>query len=181
MNPPFPSTMIPPLARLAFAFICLLPWLSFAFAAPDSPILAGPLGKDCIKGWKHSGSAKGKNVTIAGVSTYLVEPTIRPGPKKVIFFYSDVFGSFYINNQLLQDYFAEQGDTLDPLHLRAQLIILSGQDTTFWDWTTSSEIQLVFMWTRIFNPSILTSTWQLGCRSPGNKLHKLSPSGTRLS
>ncbi|RXW18339.1 hypothetical protein EST38_g7507 [Candolleomyces aberdarensis] len=96
-------------SRAVLGFIFALSWVSFAFGALSSPALAGALTKNCTQGWRHSGTATGKNVTIAGVSTYLVEPTHRTGTKKVILFYSDVFGSFFINNQLLQDYFASQG------------------------------------------------------------------------
>ncbi|KAJ2912017.1 hypothetical protein MD484_g8400, partial [Candolleomyces efflorescens] len=96
-------------SRVAFGFVLALAWVSATLGALSSPSLAGPLTKNCTQGWKHSGTATGKNVTIAGVSTYLAEPTHRSGTKKVILFYSDVFGSFFINNQLLQDYFASQG------------------------------------------------------------------------
>ncbi|KAJ2929306.1 hypothetical protein H1R20_g7784, partial [Candolleomyces eurysporus] len=96
-------------SRAALGFISVLPWISLALAALSSPSVAGALTKNCTKGWRHSGTTTGKNVTIAGVSTYLVEPTHHSGTKKVILFYSDVFGSFFINNQLLQDYFASQG------------------------------------------------------------------------
>lgn len=97
------------MTKTAFAFILVLPWLSFAFASSGSRPLAGGIGMDCAKGWKHSGTAKGKNVTIAGVPTCLTEPTNHAGPMKVILFYADAFGSFFLNNQLLQDYFASQG------------------------------------------------------------------------
>ncbi|KAJ2928385.1 hypothetical protein H1R20_g8693, partial [Candolleomyces eurysporus] len=96
-------------ARTVLGLISTISCISFAFGALSSPALAGALTKNCTQGWRHSGTATGKNVTIAGVSTYLAEPTHRTGPKKVILFYSDVFGSFFINNQLLQDYFASQG------------------------------------------------------------------------
>ncbi|KAJ2928388.1 hypothetical protein H1R20_g8697, partial [Candolleomyces eurysporus] len=96
-------------SRAAFGFISILPWISFTFAALSSPSLAGALSKNCTQGFRHSGAATGKNVTIAGVQTYLAEPTHPSGTKKVIFFYSDAFGPFVINNQLLQDYFASRG------------------------------------------------------------------------
>ncbi|KAJ7818778.1 Alpha/Beta hydrolase protein [Mycena olivaceomarginata] len=55
----------------------------------------------------------GKSITIADIPTYLSEPSssIAPqsGPKKVVLFFADVYGPFYLNNQLLQDYFASQG------------------------------------------------------------------------
>ncbi|KAG7090336.1 hypothetical protein E1B28_009456 [Marasmius oreades] len=72
-------------------------------------VLAGPpTGDLCVAGIKHSGTAVGKRVTIAGVPTYISEPK-DPGTERVILFYSDVYGPFYLNNQLIQDFFAENG------------------------------------------------------------------------
>jgi hypothetical protein len=36
-------------------------------------------------------------------------PSSADGPKKVVLFFADVCGPFYLNNQLLQDYFASRG------------------------------------------------------------------------
>ncbi|KAF9042292.1 dienelactone hydrolase [Panaeolus papilionaceus] len=59
---------------------------------------------------QHTGEPKGRNITIAGVETYLAEPPLgTAGPKKVILFFPDVFGPFSTKAQLLQDYFASQG------------------------------------------------------------------------
>ncbi|KAJ6516864.1 Alpha/Beta hydrolase protein [Mycena vitilis] len=69
--------------------------------------------QDCFTGFKHSGDAVGKTVTIADVLTYISEPPAnvasQSGPKKIILFFSDVFGPFHLNNQLVQDYFASHG------------------------------------------------------------------------
>ncbi|KAJ3525065.1 hypothetical protein NMY22_g10729 [Coprinellus aureogranulatus] len=97
------------------ALLTLLP--SFAFAAfgavsnSSSPALALGITKDCLKGSLHPGTPKGRNETIAGVNTYVAEPPKGHGkaPKKVIFFFSDVFSAVWINNELIQDYFASQG------------------------------------------------------------------------
>ncbi|KAJ6568955.1 Alpha/Beta hydrolase protein [Mycena capillaripes] len=79
----------------------------------ESVPIAHPYCKDCITGVKHSGDPVGKTVTIADVPTYVSEPalsaTTPDGTKRVVLFFSDVYGPFYINNQLLQDYFASQG------------------------------------------------------------------------
>ncbi|KAJ6516860.1 Alpha/Beta hydrolase protein [Mycena vitilis] len=78
----------------------------------DSAVIAHPHCEDCFTGVKHSGDAVGKTVTFADVPTYVSEPPASlslDGPKKVVLFFSDIFGPFYINNQLLQDYFASQG------------------------------------------------------------------------
>ncbi|TFK21071.1 alpha/beta-hydrolase [Coprinopsis marcescibilis] len=93
-------------------------WPLFANAASaheKSPSLAGPLDKDCLQGSKYTGEPKGRNLTIAGVQTYVSEASRHGGHwsgnggAKVIIFFSDVFGPFYINNELLQDYFASKG------------------------------------------------------------------------
>lgn len=76
----------------------------------ESPVLAGPPGDCCVTGVKHTGEPVGKTITIAGVPTYISEPTSKQsGSKKVILFFADVWGPFFVNAQLLQDYFASQG------------------------------------------------------------------------
>lgn len=74
--------------------------------------VGGGLTDACFTGFKHEGTAVGKHQSIADVPTYISEPppTTAQGPKKVILFFSDIHGPFYINNQLLQDYFASHGD-----------------------------------------------------------------------
>ncbi|TEB22148.1 alpha/beta-hydrolase [Coprinellus micaceus] len=91
------------------AFLTLLP--SLTLSATSSPLLALAPTLDCLKGVPHRGTPQGKNVTIAGVNTYVAEPPKGhdEGPKKVIFFFSDVFSAVWINNMLIQDYFATQG------------------------------------------------------------------------
>ncbi|KAF6753956.1 Alpha/Beta hydrolase protein [Ephemerocybe angulata] len=75
-----------------------------------SPILAPEVGPDCAQGFKHDGKITGTNVTVAGVPTYYSKPAkSTTGPKKVILFFADIYSPFYINNQLLQDYFASEG------------------------------------------------------------------------
>ncbi|KAG6890847.1 hypothetical protein C0992_012486 [Termitomyces sp. T32_za158] len=76
-----------------------------------SHVLAGPPGDCCFKALKHTGTPAGKSIEIAGVPTYISEPPTRvaDGPKKIILYLSDVFGPFFLNNQLIQDYFAEHG------------------------------------------------------------------------
>jgi len=75
-----------------------------------SPTLAAAPGDCCFTGFKHTGTATGTTITIAGVNTYVSEPKdIQPGVKKVILFFADVFGPINLNNQLVQDYFAGCG------------------------------------------------------------------------
>lgn len=75
-----------------------------------SPILASAPGDSCVTGFKHTGTPVGKTISIADVQTYVSEPTNAGSPeKKVILFFSDVFSSMYLNNQLVMDYYADQG------------------------------------------------------------------------
>ena len=81
----------------------------------ESPVLAGPPGDCCVRGVKHSGEPVGKTITIAGVQTYISEPPAKAvssqDKKKVFLYLADVFGPFYINAQLLQDYYASGGSS----------------------------------------------------------------------
>jgi len=78
----------------------------------SSTVLAGPLGDACFKTVQHTGTPVGRTIEVAGVPTYISEPTGESAQKKVILFFSDVFGPFYLNNQLVQDYFASFGFTV---------------------------------------------------------------------
>ncbi|RDB27331.1 Protein AIM2 [Hypsizygus marmoreus] len=96
----------------------------------SSVVLAGPPGDCCFKGVKHSGTAAGKTIEIAGVPTYISEPPANQDgqQKNIILFYADIYGPFFLNNQLLQDYFAEHGYLVlgidyflgDPVHAHSQ-------------------------------------------------------------
>jgi hypothetical protein len=84
------------------------------------PVLAGPPGDCCVKGVKHFGEASGETITIAGVQTYISKPPPAKDSSqdnKIILYLADVFGPFYINAQLLQDYYASHGlSQLDSCH-----------------------------------------------------------------
>lgn len=79
----------------------------------QSPVLAGPPGDCCLKGVKHFGKPNGETITIAGLQTYISKPPPAkdgsPDDKKIILYLADVYGPFYINAQLLQDYYASHG------------------------------------------------------------------------
>jgi dienelactone hydrolase len=75
----------------------------------SSTTLASAPGDCCTKGFRHTGSPVGTTVIIAGVQTYVSEPKDLDPKKKVVLFFSDIYGSLYLNNQLVQDYFAGQG------------------------------------------------------------------------
>ncbi|KAF5311524.1 hypothetical protein D9611_011551 [Ephemerocybe angulata] len=133
-----------------FAFATLL-LTSLASPSPaSSPALAGPLTPDCAKGSRHIGTPTGRNVSFAGVPTYLSEPPFQPSKSKpesratkVILFFSDAFGPFYINNQLVQDYYAAQG-----YHVL-------GPDYFFGDAIT----QHVYENFQSFDPNFVLATW----------------------
>jgi hypothetical protein len=77
----------------------------------ESPVLAGPPGECCVQGVKHFGQPSGETIQIAGIQTYISKPPVKGSPqdKKIILYLADVFGPFYINSQLLQDYYASHG------------------------------------------------------------------------
>ncbi|KAJ8691497.1 hypothetical protein PTI98_011063 [Pleurotus ostreatus] len=72
-----------------------------------SPVIAGPPSDCCFTTVQHVGTPVGQTITIAGVPTYVSTP--KSNLKKVILFFPDVYGPFYVNNQLLQDSFAANG------------------------------------------------------------------------
>lgn len=79
-------------------------------------VLAGPPGDCCYTGFRHEGAPVGKKITIAGYPTYFVEPPkdkIPPGGlgSRVLIFLADVWGAFYQNNMLVQDFFAQNGES----------------------------------------------------------------------
>ncbi|KAJ8518990.1 hypothetical protein ONZ45_g3976 [Pleurotus djamor] len=75
-----------------------------------SAVIAGPLGDHCFTAVQHVGTPVGQIVTIAGVETYVSAPLKGNGTyDKIILFYADVFSPLYINNKLIQDYFASNG------------------------------------------------------------------------
>ncbi|PPR06547.1 hypothetical protein CVT26_000725 [Gymnopilus dilepis] len=91
-------------------------------------VLAGPPGDHCFEGVKHVGEALGRSTKVADIDTYLSEPPQGTvGPKKVVLYFADVFGPFFNNAKLLQDYFASHGFYVlgidyffgDPVHLHA--------------------------------------------------------------
>ncbi|KAF9497704.1 alpha/beta-hydrolase [Pleurotus eryngii] len=84
-----------------------------------SPVIAGPPSDCCFTTVQHVGTPVGQTITIAGVPTYVSTP--KADLKKVILFFPDVFGPFYINNQLLQDSFAANG-----------YLVLGGFDRSAW-------------------------------------------------
>lgn len=68
----------------------------------------------CFTTVQHTGTPAGQRIEIlvggVPVPTYLAEPA-GDAPRRIILFFSDVFGAFYLNNQLVQDYLATQGES----------------------------------------------------------------------
>jgi dienelactone hydrolase len=77
-----------------------------------STTLAGPPSSCCWTGIKHTGTPEGRIEPLGGLDTYIAEPpagaTSSPH-KKVLLFLADIWGPLFINNKLLQDYFAASG------------------------------------------------------------------------
>ncbi|KAH7886374.1 dienelactone hydrolase [Phlebopus sp. FC_14] len=74
-------------------------------------MLAGPPGNCCFTCVKHCGTPVGRIEELGGMNTYISDPPPEATGehKKVILFLADIWGPLFINNQLLQDYFASWG------------------------------------------------------------------------
>jgi hypothetical protein len=92
----------------------------------ESPVLAGPPAECCVQGVKHFGEPRGETITIAGIQTYISKPLVKASSqdssKKIILYLADVFGPFYVNAQLLQDYYASHGSSQISAHTSPFLI-----------------------------------------------------------
>ena len=148
-------------------------------ASTQSPVLAGPPGDCCVKGVKHFGEPSGETITIAGVQTYISKPLKAKDSshdKKIILYFADVFGPFYINSQLLQDYYASHGlSRLGSCHIGLLFDSYFSQVLPFLGLTTFSETQSTC--TQMKKALIERH----GAPSPGNKLKKFFRSGSRKS
>jgi dienelactone hydrolase len=74
-----------------------------------SPTLASAPGSCCFSGIKHTGTPVGRIEELGGIQTYISDPPASATTQKVILYLSDIWGSLFINNQLIQDYFASCG------------------------------------------------------------------------
>lgn len=169
------------------AAIALLPCLLAVVATASngtSPALALGITKECLKGFVHPGTPKGRNVTIAGVNTYVAEPPKGhdKGPKKVIYFFSDVFSAVWINNELIQDYFASQGE--HP-HYQIDMSLVANHHALLQGTMSSVSITFSTTLSRITPTStlshlILIGIWTSGSRSRGGRLKRYFLGGSRL-
>lgn len=74
--------------------------------------LTGPPSACCWTGIKHLGTPEGRIEPLGGLNTYISEPppnALSESHKKVLLFLADAYGPLFINNELLQDYFASRG------------------------------------------------------------------------
>lgn len=106
-------------ARLAAAlsFLCINPsiaQLTSTDCTPSStmaPVVNSPR-ECCIKTVEHSGTAGGTTEIIAGVPTYVSRPQSQGESRKIVLFFADVYGPFFLNSLLLMDYWASHGAML---------------------------------------------------------------------
>ncbi|OSX66866.1 hypothetical protein POSPLADRAFT_1051034 [Postia placenta MAD-698-R-SB12] len=73
-----------------------------------APVVNSPR-ECCIKTVEHSGTAGGTTEIIAGVPTYVSRPQSQGESRKIVLFFADVYGPFFLNSQLLMDYWASHG------------------------------------------------------------------------
>lgn len=92
-------------------------------------------GDCCIKTVEHSGTARGTTEKIAGVDTYISRPAELGDKRKVILFFADVYGPFFLNSQLIMDYWASNGEQ-DCLRMGARRGLMVAQATWCLLWTT---------------------------------------------
>ncbi|KAH9827243.1 Dienelactone hydrolase family, partial [Teratosphaeria destructans] len=87
------------------------------------------LGSCCMSGHLATGTPQGREETIAGLPTYIAEPSTND-PSKTVVFLTDIFGYKLPNIRLLADEYAAQGftayipdildgDALDPTLLQS--------------------------------------------------------------
>jgi len=71
-------------------------------------VLAAPSGDCCLKVVQHKGTASGRTETIYNIETY-ISGANDGRADRILFHFADVWGAYFINNQLLNDYYASQG------------------------------------------------------------------------
>ncbi|PCH34364.1 alpha/beta-hydrolase [Wolfiporia cocos MD-104 SS10] len=71
--------------------------------------IANSPGQCCLKSVEHTGTARGTTEKIAGVDTYISRPANLGEDRRIILFFADVYGPFFLNSQLIMDYWASHG------------------------------------------------------------------------
>ncbi|KAI1006465.1 hypothetical protein K3495_g1751 [Podosphaera aphanis] len=69
-------------------------------------------GACCLRGAIHLGTPTGHIETIHGLQTYVAEPPAGTVPKGIIIYIPDAFGWSFVNNRLLCDRYASNGNFL---------------------------------------------------------------------
>jgi hypothetical protein len=105
--------------------------LSLQMASPSpSTTLAEHPRHCCIQSVRHTGTPIGSIETLAGTNTYITRDDPRRGDQdkyqQILFYFSDVFGPLYVNNQLLMDYFASRGKSV-RLHTKHSAKVTGGE------------------------------------------------------
>lgn len=77
----------------------------------DSTIARSP-GQCCIKTVEHTGTARGTIEKVADINTYVARPANLNESRRIILFFADVYGPFFLNSQLIMDYWASHGALL---------------------------------------------------------------------
>lgn len=80
--------------------------------------ITGNIGECCVKEIRHTGTATGTVVTIAGLQSYIAYPPdeATESHSKILIYFPDVFGPMWINSQLIMDWFAKQGQSMKNFH-----------------------------------------------------------------
>jgi hypothetical protein len=99
-----------------------------------SPIIAEAPSGCCFTGFKHEGTPVGHEISLGGMQTYISK--LSKPTNKILLFFSDIMGPFYVNNKLLQDHFASNGASSDfsfgmGWKLSPQKVLLFSVLTTF--------------------------------------------------
>ncbi|CCM03821.1 uncharacterized protein FIBRA_05970 [Fibroporia radiculosa] len=71
--------------------------------------IASSPGDCCIKAVEHTGTARGTIEKIGGVDTYVSRPPQGSANNRVVLVFPDVYGPFFLNSQLIMDYWASNG------------------------------------------------------------------------
>ncbi|KAI9813431.1 MAG: hypothetical protein M1827_004106 [Pycnora praestabilis] len=74
--------------------------------------MSAPACKDCVSGHIHAGTPTGRVTKIHGLDTYVAEPPSGTPAKAVIVFIPDAFGLPFVNNRILCDTYAKNGNFL---------------------------------------------------------------------
>jgi len=90
---------------------------------PATILASAPKMHCCATGFLHTGTPSGETIQLAELSTYIARP--KEPTNKIVLFFSDVYGPFFVNNSLLIDWFALQGYLVvavdyfegDPIHI----------------------------------------------------------------